>query len=125
MQEIYQAAKTGLKVVSAIDTERLRRFRRHLFQFKEYLRNNWKNLTNYAHAYRHGLRISSAPAESGMSHLVNQRMGKRQPMRWSAEGAHQLLQVRCGVLDCRLEAFFRELHPKFRSTPPVERECRV
>jgi hypothetical protein len=125
MHEIYQAAKTVLKVVSAIDTERLRRFRRHLFEFKEYLRNNWKNLTNYADAYRRGLRISSAPAESGMSHLVNQRMGKRQPMRWSAEGAHQLLQVRCAVLDRRFEAFFRELHPKFRSTPPVEREGRV
>src|SRR5258708_11157218 len=75
---------------------------------------------NYAHAYRHGLRISSAPAESGMSHLVNQRMGKRQPMRWSAEGAHQLLQVRCAVRDCRLEAFFREWRPKFRLAPPVE-----
>jgi hypothetical protein len=60
-----------------------------------------------------------------MSHLVNQRMGKRQPMRWSAEGAHQLLQVRRAVLDRRFEAFFRELHPKFRSTPLVEREGRV
>jgi hypothetical protein len=125
MHEIYQAAKTGLTVESATDTERLRRFRRHLSEFKEYLRNNWNNLTNYAHAYRHGLRVSSAPAESGMSHLVNQRMGKRQPMRWSAEGAHQLLQVRCAMLDRRLEAFFRELHPKFRLTPPVERECLV
>jgi hypothetical protein len=38
--------------------------------------------------YRNGLRISSAPAESGMSHVVNQRMGKRQPMCWTAEGAH-------------------------------------
>ncbi len=35
----------------------------------------------------------SAPAESGMSHLVNQRMGKRQPMCWSLEGAHFLLGV--------------------------------
>jgi hypothetical protein len=125
MHEIYQAAKTGLKLESAGDIERLQRFRRHLFELKEYLRNNWKNLTNYAHAYRHGLRISSAPAESGMSHLVNQRMGKRQSMRWSAEGAHQLLQARCAVLDCRLEAFFRELHPKFRLSPPAERECCV
>src|SRR5665213_892085 len=66
MHEIYQAAKIGLKVESAFDTERVRRFRRHLLEFKEYLRNNWKNLTNYAHAYRHRLRISSAPAESGM-----------------------------------------------------------
>jgi hypothetical protein len=123
MHEIYQATKTGLTVESTIDTERLRRFRRHLFEFNEYLRNNWNNLTNYAHAYRHRLRVSSAPAESGMSHLVNQRMGKRQPMRWSAEGAHQLLQVRCAVLDCRLEGFFRELHPKFRLTPSVEHGC--
>ena len=120
MHEIYNAAKTGLKIESATDAERLQRFRRHLFELKEYLRNNWKNLTNYAHAYRHGLRISSAPAESGMSHLVNQRMGKRQPMRWSAAGAHQLLQVRCAVLDCRLEGFFREWYPKFRLTRPVE-----
>ena len=41
-----------------------------------------------------------------MSHLVNERMGKRQPMRWSAEGAHLLLQVRCAVLDNRLEMLF-------------------
>jgi hypothetical protein len=31
-----------------LDTERLQRFRRHLFEFKKYLRNNWPNLTNYA-----------------------------------------------------------------------------
>jgi hypothetical protein len=55
-----------------------------------------------------------------MNHLVNQRMGKRQTMHWSAAGAHQLLQARCAALDCRLEAFFREWCPKFRLTPPVE-----
>jgi hypothetical protein len=52
-----------------------------------------------------------------MSHLVKQRMGKRQPMCWSAEGAHLLLQVRCAVLDDRLEALFRERHPRFRLLP--------
>jgi hypothetical protein len=57
------------------------------------------------------------PAESGMSHLVNQRMGKRQPMCWSLEGAHFLLQVRCAVLDGRLETLFQEWHPRFRLTP--------
>jgi hypothetical protein len=74
-------------------------------------------LTNYAHAHRHELRISSAPAESGMSHLVNQRMGKRQPMCWSLEGAHFLLQVRCAELDGRLETLFREWPSRFRLTP--------
>jgi len=52
-----------------------------------------------------------------MSHLVNQRMGKRQPMCWSLEGAPFLLQVRCAVLDGRLETRFREWHPRFRLTP--------
>jgi hypothetical protein len=79
-----------------------------------YLKNNWKSLTNYAYAYRRGLRISSAPAESGMAHLVNQRMGKKQSMRWPAEGAHRLLQVRCAVLDDQLPTFFREQFPGFR-----------
>jgi hypothetical protein len=55
--------------------------------------------------------IGSAPAESGMNHLIN-RMGKRQPMRWSANGAHLLLQVRCAVLDHRLEVLFREWFPR-------------
>jgi hypothetical protein len=49
-----------------------------------------------------------------MAHLVNHRMGKKQSMRWSAEGAHQLLQVRCAVLDGQLESFFREWFPGFR-----------
>jgi hypothetical protein len=59
--------------------------------------------------YRHdGLRISNAPAESEMNHPIYQRMETRQPIRWSANGAHLLLQVRCAVLDYRLETLFRE-----------------
>jgi hypothetical protein len=44
---------------------------------------------------------------------------KRQPMRWSANGAHMLLQVRCAMLDHRLETLFREWFPRFRATPPI------
>jgi len=117
MHTIYDAAKRRPETVTPGDRERLHRFRQHLFDLHEYLKNNWKSLTNYAYAYRHGLRISSAPAESGMAHLVNQRMGKKQSMRWSAEGAHQLLQVRCAVLDGQLANFFREWFPGFRENP--------
>src|ERR1017187_3648177 len=95
----------------------MQRFRKHLLDLRDYLVNNQTSLTDYAHAYRNGLRISSAPAESGMSHVVNQRMGKRQPMCWSSEGAHLLLQVRCAVLDDRLESLFREWHPQFPRMP--------
>jgi hypothetical protein len=117
MHTIYDAAKRSLDIVTPGDRERLYRFRQHLFDLHEYLKNNWKSLTNYAYAYRNGLRISSALAESGMAHLVNQRMGKKQSMRWSAEGAHLLLQVRCAVLDGQLVTFFREWFPGFRENP--------
>jgi hypothetical protein len=81
---------------------------------RDYLCGNWNGLRNYGADTRQGRKISSAMAESAMSHLVNQRMGKRQPMRWSAEGAHLLLQVRCAVLNNRLDNMFREWHPDFR-----------
>jgi hypothetical protein len=85
------------------DSDRVNRFRKHLQDLHDYLGNNWSGLTNYAHAHRHRLRISSAPAESGMSLVVNQRMGKRQPMCWSLEGAHFLLQMRCSQWVCDIE----------------------
>jgi hypothetical protein len=112
------AAKLALANQTAIK-ERLERLRCHLHNLRDYLVANQGTLTNFSHAYHHGLRISSAPAESGMNHLVNQRMGKHQPMRWSAERAHLLLQVRCAVFDRRLEALFQEQYPMFRRTAPA------
>jgi hypothetical protein len=58
--------------------------------------------------------ISSAPAESGMAHLVNQRMGKRQSMRRKSESSQLLLLVRCAILDNELEKIFRTWFPLFR-----------
>ena len=46
-----------------------------------------------------------------MNHVVNQRMGKRQPIRWSLEGSHLLLKVRCAMLHDRLEGLCREWYP--------------
>ena len=115
MRKIYGATKRLVDSVSATDAERVHRFRRHLKGLRQYLRSNWSSLKNYATEWRNGRRISSAMAESAMSHLVNQRMGKRQPMRWSTKGAHLLLQVRCAVLDNRLDSRFREWYPYFRT----------
>jgi len=63
-----------------------------MIDLRDYLRSNWNGLRNYGAETRQGRKISSALAESAMSHLVNQRMAKHQPMRWSTEGAHLLLQ---------------------------------
>jgi hypothetical protein len=102
MGDLYRASARLQNSSLPSDAERARRFREHLVNLRDYLCRNWSGLTNYARDHRQGMRISSAPAESAMSHLVNQRMGKRQPMRWSSEGAHLLLQVGCAVLDNRL-----------------------
>jgi hypothetical protein len=114
MKIIYQGTAEATTRIGGAIGEHMQRFRKHIRDLRDYLGNNQTSLTNYAYAYRNGLRISSAPAESGMSHVVNQRMGKRQPMCWTAEGAHLLLQVRCAVLDGKLDALFREWHPRFR-----------
>jgi hypothetical protein len=117
---IYRTTKKYLGLPCTVDVERIDRFRKHMLDLRDYLCRNQAALRNYAKDRRTGLRISSTLAESAMSHLVNQRMGKRQPMRWSAEGAHLLLQVRCAVLNNQLEIFFREWLPNFRrkTLPP-------
>jgi hypothetical protein len=97
--------------------ERLGRFRRHAVELRRYLRNNRHGLINYGCAWRNRHRISTAPAESGMGHLIKERMGKGKPIRWSADGANRLLQVRCAVLDDRLDELFREWYPRFQLTP--------
>lgn len=38
-------------------------------------------------------------AESAVNQILNQRMYKRQQMRWSPRGAHLLAQVRCAVIN--------------------------
>ena len=95
---IYRNTKKFLGPLNSTDAERIHRFKKHMLDLRDYLCRNQIALRNYAQDRRKGLRISSALAESAMNHLVNERMGKRQPMRWSAEGAHLLLQVRCAVL---------------------------
>jgi hypothetical protein len=119
IEAVCRATKRLEGCGSIDDAERVRRFRQHMIDLRDYLRSNWNGLRNYAAETRQGRRISSAMAESAMSHLVNQRMGKRQPMRWSAAGAHLLLQVRCAVLNNRLDSFFREWHPDFRKQQAI------
>jgi hypothetical protein len=114
MKRIYQGTAGPTTRIGGAVGEHMQRFRKHIRDLRDYLVNNQASLTNYAYAYRNGLRISSALAESGMSHVVNQRMGKLQPMCCTAAGAHLLLQVRCAVLDGKLDALFREWYPRFR-----------
>jgi hypothetical protein len=96
------------------DRQYVRRFREHVKVLRTYLMKGRSELQNYRRAYRQCIRISSAAAESGMAHLVNQRMGKRQSMCWKSESTHFLLLVSCAIVDLRLEEIFRTCYPLFR-----------
>jgi hypothetical protein len=46
---------------------------------------------------------------------VSKRLVKKQQMRWTPTGAHQLLQVRTRVLNGQLRCDFERWHPRLRS----------
>ncbi|AJK46437.1 hypothetical protein BGL_1c19280 [Burkholderia plantarii] len=83
-------------------------------RLRAFLENNASILVDYAKATQQGRRISTAPAESVMNHVVNRRMSKRQQMRWSVRGAHLLLQTRVSLLDGCLLGHFKLHFPHFR-----------
>jgi hypothetical protein len=63
-------------------------------------------IPNYGDRYRHGEKISTAFAESAVNQVVSKRMVKKQQMRWSESGAHNLLQVRTKVFNDQLRETF-------------------
>lgn len=65
----------------------------------EYVKANGGSTINYGKRHRDGEPISTAMAESALNQILNQRMCKRQQIRWSPRGVHLLAQVRCAVIN--------------------------
>ncbi|MDD2708675.1 MAG: ISKra4 family transposase [Verrucomicrobiae bacterium] len=82
-------------------------------EFHTYISRNRNFIVNYGERYRHGERISTAFVESTVNQVIDKRMSKKQQMRWTPFGAHQLLQVRTKVLNDEWEATFRSWYPQF------------
>jgi hypothetical protein len=72
------------------------------FHLPSYLTCPFLPLANYGDRYRHGEKISTAFAESAVNQVVSKRMVKKQQMRWTESGAHNLLQIRTKVLNNQL-----------------------
>jgi hypothetical protein len=70
-----------------------------LHKLKHYVDGQSGWLINYSRRQRAGLRVSTSTAESAVGVVIDQRMNRRNQMRWSAGGAHHLLQVRTAVLN--------------------------
>jgi hypothetical protein len=79
LTRLSREAKIAMRSSGVAAHERLGRFRRHAVELRRYLRNNSRGLINYGCVWRNGQRISTAPAESGMGHLIKERMGGGSP----------------------------------------------
>ena len=66
---------------------------------------------------RHGEPIATGFVESAVNQVVSKRLVKKQQMRWTPTGAHQLLQVRTRVLNKQLRGDFERWHPRLQSAP--------
>ncbi len=84
-----------------------------------YVDANGGAMINYGARHRHNKPISTAPAESAVNQVLNQRMCKRQQLRWSPNGVHLLAQVRCAVINGDLVQRLARYEPP---TEPRSRE---
>ena len=85
-----------------------------------YIEANQNFIPNYGDRYRHGEKISTAFAESAVNQVVSKRMVKKQQMRWTESGAHNLLQVRTKVLNDQLWESFVRWYPRMQTERETE-----
>jgi hypothetical protein len=98
-------------------SERAKKLLKAVREFHHYIEVNQFSIPNYGDRYRHGEAIATSFAESTVNQVISKRMVKKQQMRWTEWGAHQLLQVRTRVLNEDLRATFRRWHPGMKADP--------
>jgi hypothetical protein len=80
-------------------------------EFNGYITANENYIVNYGDRYRNGETISTAFVESTVNEVISKRFVKKQQMRWTKVGAHNLLQVRTQVLNDDLYQLFCKWYP--------------
>jgi hypothetical protein len=91
-------------------------------EFKGYIKANQQYIVNYGDRYRNDETISSSFVESTVNEVISKRLVKRQQMRWTKPGAHQLLQVRIQVLNEELRGTFCRWYPGMKLQEEVKGE---
>ena len=104
------------------DGESRRKLLKAVREFRGYIEANLNFIPNYGDRYRYGEKISTAFAESAVNQVVSKRMVKKQQMRWSESGAHNLLQVRTKVLNDQLRETFVCWYPGMQTEQETEIE---
>lgn len=86
-------------------------------EFFAYVEANGGSTISYGKRHRDGRPISTAMAESAVNQILDQRMCKRQQIRWSPRGAHQLAQVRCAVINGDLKERLTAFRQRMKELP--------
>jgi hypothetical protein len=87
-------------------------------EFNGYITANESYVVNYGDRYRNGETISTAFVESTVNEVISKRFVKKQQMRWTKKGAHNLLQVRIQVLNDDFKQTFHNWYAGMQE-PPV------
>jgi hypothetical protein len=83
-------------------------------EFASYISANRAFIPHYGERYRYGETISTAFVESTVNQVISKRMVKKQQMRWTRRGAHNLLQIRTHVLDGEYREAFVRWYPEMQ-----------
>lgn len=86
-------------------------------EFNGYITANENYMVNYDDRYRNGETISTAFIESTVNEVISKRFVKKQHMRWTKRGAHNLLQVRVQELNGDLKQIFSKWYLAMREEP--------
>jgi hypothetical protein len=102
------------------DGESRKKLLKAVREFRGYIEANQNFIPNYGDRHRHGEKISTAFAESAVNQVVSKRMVKKQQMRWTESGAHNLLQIRTKVLNNQLRETFVRWYPGMQNEKETE-----
>ncbi len=80
-------------------------------EFNGYIIANENYIVNYGDRYRNGETISTAFVESTVNEVISKLFVKKQQMRWTKVGAHNLLQVRTQMLNDDFYQLFCKWYP--------------
>jgi hypothetical protein len=90
---------------------KIRKLRAKLVEFIGYIDANRAFIPSYEKRYHAGQPITTSFAESAVDQIISHRFAKRQQMRWTDQGCHNVLQIRTRVINDELHSAVQCWHP--------------
>jgi hypothetical protein len=100
-----------LAKASAVSRENARKLRGKLGKFIGYISANRDFIPNYGKRYRAEKLITTSFAESTVDQVISRRFVKKQKMRWTERGCHNVLQLRTRVINDELRSVMQGWYP--------------